>query len=146
VAFSAGQRLAASDLNRDAQSLSALIGAGTTTSASYVNMPATSSVVVTKASAATRLRIEFSCSSFVTVASTVTAFGVLVNGVDTDISRMFFNPASTHETCPTGVIYISGLAASAWTVQARWKRATGAAGTLTTDANDWITLDAQEVL
>lgn len=145
MTFSAGQRVSAAELNRDAQALSALTGAGTTTSATYANMPATSSQAVTKASAGTRLRIEFSCSSFVTVASTVTSFAVLVNGVDTDISRLFFNPASTHEACPTGIVYISGLAAGAWTVQARWKRTSGT-GTLTLDANDWISLDVMEVL
>jgi hypothetical protein len=145
VSFSAGQKVAAADLNRDAQAVSALLSAGTTTSATYVDMPATSSVAVTKSSASTRLRIEFACSSFVTVASTVTSFGVRVNSTDLDISRLFFNPASTHEACPTGVVYVSGLAASVWTVQARWKRTSGT-GICTTDVNDWVTIDVQEVL
>lgn len=145
MTFSAGNRAEAADFNLTGQVLSALIGAGTTTSSSYANMPATSSVNITKASASTRLRIEFAVTTFVTVASTIVQFGVSVNGTDYDISRLFFNPASTHESCPTGVVYISGLAASVWTVQARWKRISGT-GTVTTDANDWITLDAQEVL
>jgi hypothetical protein len=146
VTFSAGQRADAADFNLTGQTLSALCGAGTTTSASYANMAATSSTNLTKASAATRLRIEFACTTFVTTTgSTVTQFGVLVNGTDYDISRMFFNPVSTHLACPTGVVYISGLAANIWTVQARWKRVSGT-GTCTTDVNDWITIDVQEVL
>lgn len=146
MTFSAGQRVSAAELNRDAQALSALTSAGTTTSATYANMPATSSQAVTKASAGTRLRIEFSCSSFATVAvNTITSFAVLVNSVDYDISRFYFNNTSEHHACPTGVVYVSGLAAGAWTVQARWKR-TSATGTCGLDANDWITLDVMEVL
>lgn len=145
MAFSAGQRADAADFNLTGQVLSALVAAGTTTSGTYANMPATSSVNLTKASANTRLRIEFACTTFVTVASTIVQFGVLVNSTDYDISRLFFNPASTHQACPTGVVYISGLAANIWTVQARWRRVSGT-GTVTTDANDWVTLDVQEVL
>lgn len=146
MTFSAGQRVEAADFNLVGQTLSALTGAGTTTSASYANMAATSSVNITKASANTRLRIQFASTSFVTGAgSTVVQFGVAVNGTDYDISRIFFNPASTHLACPTGVVYISGLAANIWTVQARWKRVSGT-GVVTTDINDWITIDAQEVL
>jgi hypothetical protein len=134
-------------LHGDAQALSALLAVGSTTLATYANMPAGSSRSITKVNGTgTRVKILFSCSSFVTVAAaTVTRFAVQVNGVDYDISQLYFNDISKHFACPTGVVYVSGLAAGPWTVQARWKRATGT-GTCAVDVNDWITLDVQEVV
>lgn len=129
----------------DKQALSQLSGGGTSSSATNVNMPASSSRALTKLTATTRVRVEFSCSSFATVAGTEIAFAINVNGVDTDISRFRFNAANTHATCPTGVIYISGLAAGAWTFQARWRRTVGT-GVMTMDTSDWITVDVQEVI
>lgn len=129
-----------------AGSISNGITAGSTTSASYVDMPAGSSKAFTKLNAAvSQLRVQFSASSFVTgAAATVCQYGIRVNGVDYDISRQYFNAVSDHRTCPAGVFYVTGLAAGAWTVQGRWKRTTGT-GTLAVDSGDWISIDVSEV-
>lgn len=134
-------------LNGDKQSLAGTLTASTTTSATYVDMPATSSKSVTKVNGATtRLRIQFSCSSFVTaVVNTVTAFAVRVNGTDYDISQFWFNTTSEHHTCPTGVVYVTGLIPGSYTVQGRWKRLSGT-GTCGIDTSDYISLDIQEMI
>jgi hypothetical protein len=154
ITFSAGTRAVASDLNAivsalngDAQVTNGALAAGTTTSSSYANLPSGGSRSVTKANGTnTQLRIQLHASCFVaTTGSTTVQFGVLVNGVDYDLTKFFINNTATHVACLNGVVYVTGLAAGSYTVQGRWKRTAGT-GTVSTDSGDWINLDVREVI
>lgn len=135
-----GQQLAAAE-----NGISNAAAADTTTSATFVNMAGTSSFSITKiySGSHTRLRIDMAAGMFSTIATTAANIGVLINGTDHQITMLFINPASTHLML-VGSGYVTGLAAGTYTVQARWLRSQGT-GTLTRDANDWLSVCAREV-
>lgn len=115
-----------------------------TTSATYVNMAATSSFAFTKKLAATRLRIDMHVTWYNVTNSSVAKFGVAIGGTDYDVCELQQElSAAAAEKQASGVRYISGLAAGAYTVQGRWLRVSGA-GTPSRATTDWISISAQE--
>jgi hypothetical protein len=123
-------------------------GTDTTTSDTYANMAGTgalTSVSITKLGTGTRIRVAMSVTFSSSVGGLGGQFGVLVNGVDTDVCKLSNSvPAASTHLPASGWNYISGLAAGTYTVQGRWHR-TAATGTLTRDGNDWLAIEAQEV-
>lgn len=148
--FSAGQRTTGTQLTnivyQNDDGISALAvssGTDTTTSASYVNLAgtgSTTSFTFTKALAATRLKVTMLAGWGGTGVATV-QFAVRVNSTDFDIAKAIV--ASAVDGFTGGVVYISGLAAGAWTVQGRWLKA-GGAGNPQRTVNNWFTLTAAE--
>lgn len=116
-------------------------GAGTHSTASYANVPATSSFSFTKLQNSTALRVDFHLTFLSTVNSTEAGFGVLINGVDYDVCQVAINESNSHRQV-SGVRRITGITAGVYTIQARWKRVSGT-GVLTT-TGDWISLHAME--
>jgi hypothetical protein len=97
----------------------------------------------------TRVRIDLSVSSFSTAVTTAVEFGVqLLDSTSTSVAiivgpNLFFNIANTHlATSSFGVA--SGIPAGTYTVLPVWRRVSGA-GTVTTDANDWLSYAVSEV-
>lgn len=119
-------------------------GTSTTTSATYVNLPATSSFSFTKQRGAeTKLKVFMSCSSFAQTNPAGARFAVLVNGVDTDICQHVHSAINTRNGA-SGMGQITGLAAGTYTVQGRWKRVSGT-GTMAVNTDDWLSIRVQEV-
>jgi hypothetical protein len=122
-------------------------GTDTTASASYVNLAGTGSVTSfspTKRYATTRVKVWMYASMFVTVGPTFGRFGVRINGVDHDVFNLPINPATSHQGA-SGTTYITGVPAGVYTIQARWFRS-GGTGTLTRDSQDWLSVNAEEVM
>lgn len=125
-------------------STNAASAAGTTTSATFVDMPGPPAVTITKAYSDTRLLIALHATSFSTVLGTVARFGVSIAGTDSDIAGLTHNLASTHlQVSGAGVFAAAG--AGTVTVTGRWRRVSGT-GVLTMDANDWVSITVQEVI
>lgn len=128
------------------ENTNAAAAAGTTTSATYVDMPGPPTVTITKVYPDTRLRVDFHATSFSTAVSTVARFAVNIDlaATDNDISGFTHNLANTHRqasgtgiyACPgTGTVIVTG----------RWRRVSGA-GVLTMDTSDWVSMTVQEVI
>lgn len=119
-------------------------GAGTTTSATYVDLPAPSSLSFTKKyNASTKLIVTVCAGARSNAALTTVRFGVRINGVDTDVAHMEIPDANKHVAL-SGVTTVTGLLAGTYTVQVRYRRTAGA-GTLQVDSNDWLSLAVEEV-
>jgi hypothetical protein len=118
----------------------------TTTSATYVNLAGTGSVTsfsFTKRYADTRIRVDLSAGFFVAgTGNSAARFGVQINGTDYDVVNRHINPASTHGEA-SGVRYITGVPAGAYTVQGRWRRSAGTQ-TLTRATDNWLSIAARE--
>lgn len=118
--------------------------AKTTTSASYVDHDATNSILsFTKLSDDTDVLINLFMSMYSTAVYTILWLGVYDGTNDHDVVKFSFNTANTHLQT-AGVQKITGLTAGSYTFKLRWKRISGA-GTIVTDANDHISMSAQEV-
>jgi hypothetical protein len=117
-------------------------GANTTSSASFVNMGSVA-VSVKKLYAATRIKIDFEASMFLSIAGTALDYGILFNGTDTVIAHSGFT--TTERAMFGGTLLLgAGLAAGTYVIQARWRRTAGT-GVLTQNFDDWATLTASEV-
>jgi hypothetical protein len=120
-------------------------GVGSTTSATYVNLPATSTATLAKQYTATAIKAELHVSSFITgTAGTISRFAVQVAGTDYDTCQLDENVLSSHVQKSGVVVVPGGVAAGNVTAQVRWRRVSGA-GTLQIDGNDWISLYLSEV-
>lgn len=150
--FDAGLPVIAEDLtnivyqNEDGVSTQAVSsGTDTTTSASYANMAgtgSTTSFTFTKVLASTRVKVEIDASWTAVTNTAQIRVGALVNGTDYDCAGMLLTAAAWGTV--SGFAIISGLAAGAYTIQARWKRPAGT-GTATRDTNAWLALSAAEI-
>lgn len=109
--------------------------AATTTSATYVNMPGTSSLAFTKKATSTKLVVTLNTSFWSTVNGTASRIAVRIDTTDYDCTNFYFNTANEHTQLSCTVV-ISGSAAGSKTLQARWRRVSGT-GTLQMDTNDW---------
>lgn len=121
-------------------------GAGTTTSATYVDLPATSSLSFTKLydAAETKLCVSLSVGARITVATfTAVRFGVRINGADYDVAHTEIADLSKHGTM-SGEREVTGIPAGTYTVQVRYRRVSGG-GTINVDSNDWLSLTVEEV-
>lgn len=103
------------------------------------------SLSITKVKAGTKIVINMTGSLYVNTGGTGGAdFGVLVNGVDNTCGFLRSNITSNAHLGFAGWVSISGLAAGAYTVQARIKPQ-DAGSTVNLDGGDFITLMAMEV-
>ncbi len=97
----------------------------------------------------TRLRVDFAASCFTTAVNTAVEFGLqlLINssggGLVSTGPAMLINNANEH-LMMTNFSFLSGVSAGTYSIRPLWRRTSGA-GTLTTDANDWLTYAVQEV-
>lgn len=123
--------------------------ADNTASGAYVNMAAPSVLVgsFTKLYTSTAVDLFMSASCIALVAGTTisTAFGLLINGVDIDMTKAVALANDGH-TMGSGMAKIAAgtLVAGIYVVQARWKKL-GGGGTPSTGTDDWLSFSATEV-
>jgi hypothetical protein len=130
-------------LGNTATGISGVSTAGTTTSATYVNMP--SGVVnFTKDVDDSKLLVTMNVGAFSTVAATSMRIGVNIDGTDYDCTHFNFNTAAEHNHISCTIIIPAGVTAGAQSATARWRRV-GGTGVLTKDSNDWINMVVQEI-
>lgn len=116
----------------------------TTNSSSFADTASTSSVSFTKVDADSRLRVDFHASCSVTGSVPSSAeFAVRINGVDYAIVKNTISVAALRKTF-SGIQLIGSIAAGTYTVQGRWRRASGS-GTLAMDPNDTLSFTISEV-
>jgi hypothetical protein len=140
-----GRNPAMDPARMDADATNGASAAGTTTSAAYADMPGSPAVTITKAYTNTRLKVDFHATCFSTAVTTVVRFAAGISGVgDGDIAQLFFNPAATHLQVSGSAIFPVPVSGSV-TVTGRWRRVAGA-GTISTDANDWVSISVQEII
>lgn len=122
-------------------------GTTTTTSAAYVNMAGTgaqTSFSFTKLRSDTDLVVFMAVSRYDATSASTAMYGVNINSTDYDMMLHILNQTLNHQFA-AAQRNISGLAAGAYTVQARWKRQ-GGTGTLTRDNLDWLSVHVMEML
>lgn len=144
--FAAGQDVDAAELNAlaNAAGINNATGAGTTTSGSYANIAATSSFSFTKQHNSTGLFVAVALIHYAATNTAVSKLGVLINGTDYDLVGSYPFGVAGQQQCAVGFRRIPSINAGTYTIQGRWLRVSGT-GTLTTDANGWISLHALEV-
>lgn len=118
--------------------------AGTTTSATYVDMPGAPTATLTKAFPTTRIRVDLHTSLLSTLTNTAVRVAVSIAGTDVDIANFTINPASTHMVVSGTKIATSSLTGSV-AIVGRWRRSAGG-GTLTQATDDWISFTCAEVV
>lgn len=118
-------------------------GSSTTTSSSFADTATGSSVSFTKVDGASRIRVDFHATCYVTAFSGVVEFAVRINGTDYAVVKMNVQTTSVHKQL-SGVAVISSIGAGTYTVQGRWRRVSGS-GTVTVDANDWLSFAVAEI-
>lgn len=123
--------------------------AATTAAAAYSNVNPVRFTWV-KRFPTTRVKVELSASCFSSAIATTPRFGVdFINTAvvppspRVDMVQMQLNPANTHTPLVAQDVF-SGIAAGTYTVQLIWLRVAGA-GTLTINADDWVSLMITEV-
>lgn len=128
------------------ETLNTVGAADTTTSATYVNLAATSSMTFTKLHGSTALELALHATSFSSATGTVTRFAVRIDSVDYDVCQLFWNVANSHaQTSGVAKVGSGVVAAGSYTVQGRWRRVSGT-GTLTRDTGDWLSMQVSEVM
>lgn len=118
--------------------------ADTTTSASYVNLAGTSSFSFTKRQTNTQIEVSMHSTCFTNIIPASVRYGVNINSTDFDVCHLLLNLNLTHHQA-SGVRLCPGVPAGVHTIQGRWRRTSGA-GTLTRDAEDWLSISAKEVV
>lgn len=100
--------------------------------------------------ASTRVRVDLSASCFTSAIATKPRFGIdFINTTVVppspreDLAEMLINTANEHTMISCATTF-SGYAAALYTVQLIWLRVSGA-GTLTINADDWVSLLVTEV-
>jgi len=127
-----------------ASSTNSNFAAGTTTSATYVDLPGPPTVTIAKAYTDTRLFIALTATLTSTLANTSVRFAVNIAGVgDGDIAQLVINPANTHLQVAGSAVFPASVSGSV-AVTGRWRRVAGG-GTLTTGTDDWISISVMEV-
>lgn len=143
--------------NDDSQRTSRLAGAvnysavgavGSTTSATYVNMPNLPFVTVVKQFGSADTNIEFIMTTSIFGSGTNTGVQFAVNltggtGVDVDLITRLMTASLTHTDFAMTKL-LTGLAPGTYTLSGRWRR-TASANTLQMDTGDWTTILAKEV-
>lgn len=122
-----GQRLTPARLNAGENGVKVFATTGTLTSSTYLDLPgaSTASFPVTKYATSSRLRVDMRFEAFADAGSTGLRLGVRINGVDYDVAYQYWTTANQYMPF-SGFAYVAaGLAAGTYTVQPRWKRATG---------------------
>lgn len=124
---------------------------GTTTSASYADMPQSPSVSLTKVRDGTTFMLSMSLSATVATATAVVRFGLHVGSLDgvtsydAQLINFAFNPLATHLGFSGWAMAPQADPAGGYTITARWLRQSGT-GTPTIDANDQVSIAVREVV
>lgn len=118
-------------------------GVGSTSSATYVNMPAPSSLTFTKASSESYLRVDAAPTMFVTGVTGSVFIAVNIDGVDYGMGGLFFNTFSVHTSIPCFQL-IAGIAAGTYTAQMRWLKV-GGTGVVQSNVDDFMEVMISEV-
>lgn len=123
--------------------------AAVTAAAAYANVNPVRFTWV-KRFATTRVKVELSASCFTSVGATTPRFGVdfintsvVPSSPRVNMVQMQINAANTHTPLVAQDIF-PGFAAATYTIQLIWLRAAGG-GTLTINADDWVSLMITEV-
>ena len=119
---------------------------GNTTSATFVDVPGSPTLSITKKYPAslTHIKATLSTGAFSSAVNTGIAFALLISGVDRQIlGSLLINTANAH-TYFSGTILLTGIPAGVVTAVIRWRRVSGA-GLLQMDGNDWTSLTLDEV-
>lgn len=126
---------------------SAFADAGTTTSATYVDMPGPKTATFTKLSPETNLLLNFHATFYTTAVVTSGIFALKLTGPtvtqDSNMGFLFANAALSHGQV-SGTNIVANLTQGAYTVTARWARWAGT-GVLTQDVNDWVAFSVVEI-
>lgn len=120
----------------------------TTTSTAYANLSTGISISITKRHAATKLLVRVEGTWFFADGSGTGGGGVIalqVNSTDYPVVNQPLAVPTAQRVGFSGSDSISGLAAQAWTVQARWKAQTSGKAVQMNATDDTITLTAMEV-
>lgn len=123
--------------------------AATTTNVNYTNVNPVR-FDFTKRFASTLVRVDLNVSCYTSAVTTKPRFGVdFLNAAASppsprrDLAEMLINPANEHTSIGCATTF-SGFSATTYTVQLLWLRVSGA-GTLTINADDWVSLLVTEV-
>ncbi len=124
--------------------LNASLSAGAASSSgTYINLPV-SALTFNKYSSTSNLRIDMHVTSFTSVSSSGMDFGVLINSIDTTVCFLHGTiSANVHLQC-SGTQLIGNLDSGTWTVQPRFRRASGA-GTINVNFDDNLSIAVTEV-
>lgn len=121
---------------------------GQTISATYVDMPGSPGVTITKACAAgiTNLEVHIYGTFYVLTAAAGLDIGVAAGTTgDVNVTGVrSANSALSSHTPYAGVVSLTGMGAGTHTITARWRRNTGT-GALTVDAGDVLSMSVREV-
>lgn len=123
----------------------------TTTSSSFVDMPAGASLTILKIKDTTQFRIEIGMVGFTTVANTGFSVGANVLSADGSINtdqllyQRAWNAAFEHHDWTGGTTTALTLPGGSYTITGRWLRRSGT-GTLTMNTDDGVWLKVKEVL
>lgn len=129
--------------------------ADTTTSGTFVDLASGPTVVMKKYRDETMLSIDLSISMYYTFGSDSATTPELACSLlsedllttfDQVLVRMTINPRSVHTMITGGATTAAIPGGQNYTCVARWRRAAGVNGTLTTDTNDYITFRVREVI
>lgn len=123
--------------------LNSAVTAGSTASATYVDMTAPNSFTLVKLNGNTAVKVELHMTCYSSIANTTIRFGVQINGVDYDICQLLFNTANQHSQV-SGVRRITGIPAGTYAVKGRIRVVSGT-GTITITTDDWLSLYGEEV-
>lgn len=121
-----GMRLAPARLNAGDNGVKALVTSGTLTSGTYLDVPGSTSFPFTKYSLASRIRVDMKVLAFSDATSTGLRLGVRINGIDYDVALGYYTTANQYLPVSGFAIVTSGQVPGVYTLQARWRRTTGA--------------------
>lgn len=122
-----------------------IAGTGTTTSASFADMPGATTFAFAKRTTSSLVRVDFGTTFFVAGAQAGVEFGVRMNAIDTAISRYLDTlTINVRLSAPAGQLYLTGIPAGDQTITLRWRRVRGT-GTVSQNGDDWLSFAAMEV-
>ena len=104
--------------------------------ASYATLPNAPTFEITKRYDASYIEVDARMGCYATGGSgTKVGIGLLIGGIDYDVTTFFINALSDHKHFTAIAIIMSGIPAGTYTIAYRWKRILGA-GTLTINDDD----------
>lgn len=123
----------------------------TTTSATFVDMPAGAALTIFKVKDVTQFQIRIGISGFTTVANTGFSVGANIENSDgsinTDVTlyQRAFNAAFEHHDWTGGVKTALTLPSDSYAITGRWLRRSGT-GTLTMNSDNGVWIHVKEVI
>ncbi len=124
---------------------------GTVTSATYIDISSSPTVVATKYRDTTQFRVRLSMSMYATATVSIFYIGVRFNepltgtSFDMNIIRWPFHVANVHIGNSGTITTVGSIPAGTWTITGRWLRISGT-GVGTVNSDDQISIEAEEVV